>query len=161
MTIVPNNIKLLALDVDGVMTDGSVTYTSDGSELKTFNIKDGVGIKRVQELGVTVAIITGRESAMVSRRAKELGISLVVQGREDKGVALAALLDSLAISAGECAYMGDDLPDLSAIEIAGLSACPADAVSQVKAACTVVMETAGGKGCVREFCDFLISARSL
>jgi 3-deoxy-D-manno-octulosonate 8-phosphate phosphatase (KDO 8-P phosphatase) len=157
----PGEIKLLALDVDGVMTDGSVTYNSDGSEQKTFNIKDGVGIKRVQAAGIQVAIITGRESPMVSRRAVELGISLIVQGREDKGVALRALSASLSLSPDECAYMGDDLPDLSAMAIASISACPADAVSEVKAASTVVMEAAGGRGCVREFCDFLLEAQSL
>ena len=154
-------IKLLALDVDGVMTDGSVTYSSDGSEHKTFNIKDGVGIKRIQAAGIQVAIITGRESAMVSRRAAELGISLIVQGREDKGVALRELTSSLSLSTDQCAYMGDDLPDLSAIAIASISACPADAVSEVKAASTVVMEASGGRGCVREFCDFLLDAQSL
>lgn len=157
----PKKIKLLALDVDGVMTDGSVTYSSDGSEHKTFNIKDGVGIKRVQAAGIEVAIITGRESAMVSRRAAELGISHIIQGREDKGIALRELSASLDLSADECAYMGDDLPDLSAIAIASISACPADAVSEVKAASTVVMEAAGGSGCVREFCDFLLEAQSL
>ena len=157
----PGEIKLLALDVDGVMTDGSVTYNSDGSEQKTFNIKDGVGIKRVQAAGIQVAIITGRESPMVSRRAVELGSSLVVQGREDKGVALRELSASLSLSPDECAYMGDDLPDLAAMAIASISACPADAVSEVKAASTVVMEAAGGRGCVREFCDFLLEAQSL
>ena len=157
----PGEIKLLALDVDGVMTDGSATYNSDGSEQKTFNIKDGVGIKRVQAAGIQVAIITGRESPMVSRRAVELGISLIVQGREDKGVALRELSASLSLSPDECAYMGDDLPDLSAMAIASISACPADAVSEVKAASTVVMEAAGGRGCVREFCDFLLEAQSL
>ena len=139
----PREIKLLALDVDGVMTDGSVTYNSDGSEQKTFNIKDGVGIKRVQAAGIQV------------------GISLIVQGREDKGVALRELSASLSLSPDECAYMGDDLPDLSAMAIASISACPADAVSEVKAASTVVMEAAGGRGCVREFCDFLLEAQSL
>ena len=157
----PREIKLLALDVDGVMTGGSVTYNSDGSEQKTFNIKDGVGIKRIQAAGIQVAIITGRESPMVNRRAAELDISLIIQGREDKGVALRELSASLSVSPDECAYMGDDLPDLSAMAIASISACPADAVSEVKAASTVVMEAAGGRGCVREFCDFLLEAQSL
>jgi 3-deoxy-D-manno-octulosonate 8-phosphate phosphatase (KDO 8-P phosphatase) len=157
----PTKIKLLALDVDGVMTDGSVTYSSNGSEYKTFNIKDGVGIKRIQAAGIQVAIITGRESVMVSRRAAELGISLIIQGREDKGAALSELSASLSLSADECAYMGDDIPDLSAIAFASISACPADAVTEVKAASTVVMEAAGGRGCVREFCDFLLDAQSI
>jgi 3-deoxy-D-manno-octulosonate 8-phosphate phosphatase (KDO 8-P phosphatase) len=157
----PKKIKLLVLDVDGVMTDGAVTYSSDGSEYKTFNIKDGVGIKRIQAAGIQVAIITGRQSAMVSRRAEELGISLIVQGREDKGIALRELLTLLSLTTDECAYMGDDIPDLSAITIASISACPADAVSEVKAASTVVMEAAGGRGCVREFCDFLLGVQSL
>ena len=90
-------IKLLVLDVDGVMTDGKVTYTSDGQELKSFNIKDGVGIKRVQKAGIQTAIITGRVSPMVARRATELGIHHVIQGREDKLIALKELLRSVAI----------------------------------------------------------------
>ena len=113
------------------MTDGKVTYTSDGQELKSFNIKDGVGIKRVQQAGIQTAIITGRVSPMVARRATELGIHHVIQGREDKLTALKELLRSVAIELHEVAYMGDDLPDVDAIAKTGLGACPKNAVSAV------------------------------
>ena len=111
------DIQLLALDVDGVLTDGSVLYgASDQDEIKSFNIKDGLGIKLLQQSGIEVAIITGRTSAAVARRAAELNIATVVQGREDKGVALQALLDERALPAFRVAYMGDDLQDLSALK---------------------------------------------
>ena len=121
------DIKLLVMDVDGVMTNGQVTYSSEGHELKSFNIKDGVGIKRVQAAGIDTAIITGRVSAMVERRATELQIGHLIQGREDKLTALIKLLDTLEIDISRVAYIGDDLPDLDAIKAAGLGACPADA----------------------------------
>jgi len=109
-------IQLLALDVDGVMTDGRIQYSSDEQESKTFHIKDGLGIKLLQKAGVEIAIITGRKSAMVTRRAKELGITTVVQGREDKQKALSALALERHLEAHQIAYMGDDLPDLAAIQ---------------------------------------------
>ena len=149
-------IKLLVLDVDGVMTDGKVTYTSDGQELKSFNIKDGVGIKRVQQAGIQTAIITGRVSPMVARRATELGIHHVIQGREDKLTALKELLRSVAIELHEVAYIGDDLPDVDAIAKTGLCACPKNAVSAVVSEADWVASHNGGEGCVREFCDYLL-----
>ena len=125
-----SNIRLVALDVDGVMTDGRVTYTSDGQEIKSFNIKDGVGIKRLREAGIKTAIITGRSSPMVTRRATELGIDHVIQGREDKLHALKELLREIGGTLADVAYMGDDLPDLAAIAAVGLGACPSDAVAE-------------------------------
>ena len=110
------DIRLLVMDVDGVMTDGKITYTSDGQELKSFNIKDGLGIKRAQASGIETAIITGRTSPMVERRARELGIAHLVQGREDKLAALSDLVDQMNLSLDQVAYIGDDLPDLTAIE---------------------------------------------
>lgn len=150
-------IKLLVMDVDGVMTDGKVSYTSDGLEIKSFNIKDGVGIKRVQKAGLQVAIITGRISPMVTRRADELGINHVIQGREDKLVALEELVNSLRLDLSNVAYMGDDLPDLTAIAAAGLGACPADAVPEIKQVSDWIASIAGGEGCVRELCDYLLA----
>lgn len=149
-------IKLLVLDVDGVMSDGKVTYTSDGMELKSFNIKDGVGIKRVQQSEIQTAIITGRVSPMVARRATELGIHHLIQGREDKLAALEELLVSLEIDLQNVAYMGDDLPDIDAIISAGLGACPADAASAVLEKANWIASLNGGEGCVREFCDYLL-----
>jgi 3-deoxy-D-manno-octulosonate 8-phosphate phosphatase (KDO 8-P phosphatase) len=151
------DIRLLVMDVDGVMTDGKVTYTSDGQELKSFNIKDGVGIKRVQASGIETAIITGRTSPMVERRALELGITHLIQGREDKLTALSVLLSEVNLAPNQVAYIGDDLPDLTAIEAVKLGACPADAANEVQSKANWVSTRAGGDGCVRELCDLLVS----
>jgi 3-deoxy-D-manno-octulosonate 8-phosphate phosphatase (KDO 8-P phosphatase) len=153
-------IRLLVMDVDGVMTDGKIIYTSDGQEIKSFNIKDGLGIKRAQASGIETAIITGRTSPMVERRALELGIAHLVQGREDKLAALSDLLDQTNLSLDQVAYIGDDLPDLTAIESVKLGACPADAADEVKSRANWVSTRAGGDGCVRELCDLLMSHKS-
>ena len=153
-------IRLLVMDVDGVMTDGKIIYTSDGQEIKSFNIKDGLGIKRAQASGIETAIITGRTSPMVERRALELGIAHLVQGREDKLAALSDLLDQINLSLDQVAYIGDDLPDLTAIESVKLGACPADAATEVKSRANWVSTRAGGNGCVRELCDLLVSHKS-
>ena len=153
-------IRLLVMDVDGVMTDGKIIYTSDGQEIKSFNIKDGLGIKRAQASGIETAIITGRTSPMVERRALELGIAHLVQGREDKLAALSDLLDQTNLSLDQVAYIGDDLPDLTAIESVKLGACPADAATEVKSRANWVSTRAGGDGCVRELCDLLVSHKS-
>lgn len=153
-------VKLLVLDVDGVMSDGKVTYTSDGAELKSFHIKDGVGIKRMQKAGVQTAIITGRVSPMVERRAAELGIHHLIQGREDKLAALKELLVSLSIELKDVAYMGDDLPDIEAITSAGIGACPADAAVAVLKQADWIASLKGGEGCVREFCDHILDVES-
>ena len=154
------DIRLLVMDVDGVMTDGKITYTSDGQELKSFNIKDGLGIKRAQASGIETAIITGRTSPMVERRARELGIAHLVQGREDKLAALSDLVDQMNLSLDQVAYIGDDLPDLTAIESVRLGACPADAATEVKSKANWVSTRGGGDGCVRELCDLLVSHKS-
>ena len=154
------DICLLVMDVDGVMTDGKITYTNDGQELKSFNIKDGLGIKRAQASGIETAIITGRTSPMVDRRARELGIAHLVQGREDKLAALSDLVDQMNLSLDQVAYIGDDLPDLTAIESVRLGACPADAATEVKSKANWVSTRAGGDGCVRELCDLLVSHKS-
>ena len=154
------DIRLLVMDVDGVMTDGKITYTGDGQELKSFNIKDGLGIKRAQASGIETAIITGRTSPMVERRARELGIAHLVQGREDKLAALSDLVDQMNLSRDQVAYIGDDLPDLTAIESVRLGACPADAATKVKSKANWVSTRAGGDGCVRELCDLLVSHKS-
>ena len=154
------DIRLLVMDVDGVMTDGKITYTSDGQELKSFNIKDGLGIKRAQASGIETAIITGRTSPMVERRARELGIAHLVQGREGKLAALSDLLDQINLSLDQVAYIGDDLPDLTAIDSVKLGACPANAATEVKSRANWVSTRAGGDGCVRELCDLLVSHKS-
>ncbi|NQX87898.1 MAG: HAD-IIIA family hydrolase [Halioglobus sp.] len=152
-------IRLLALDVDGVLTDGRLYFGNNGEELKAFNIKDGLGIKLLQHSGVQVAIITGRQSDIVARRARELGINEVIQGREDKREALMELCHHSAIHLKECAYMGDDLPDLGAVLAAGLGMTVADADAAVRRAADWVAAAAGGCGAVREACEFILSSR--
>jgi 3-deoxy-D-manno-octulosonate 8-phosphate phosphatase (KDO 8-P phosphatase) len=152
-------VQLLALDVDGVMTDGRIYYGNSGEEIKAFNIKDGLGIKLLQQAGVKVAIITGRESAIVARRAKELGIDDVVQGREDKRTALLELCQRHGLDASDCAYMGDDLPDLGAIVAAGLGMTVADACTAVTDAADWSSRYNGGAGAVREACEFILTAK--
>lgn len=154
-------IALLVLDVDGVLTDGSVTYTSSGNETKSFNIKDGLGIKLLQQAGIEVGIITGRVSVMVERRAQELGITKLIQGREDKGVALRAVAVEMELSLQQIAYMGDDLPDISALSIAGFAIAPSDAHSEVLKLADWQTQLGGGKGAVREVCDFILDSRGL
>ena len=147
------NLQLLALDVDGVFSDGRLYYTDQGEEFKSFNIRDGLGIKLLQRAGITVAIITGRTSAMVTRRAAELGIAHVVQGREDKLEALLDLCGNLKIDLSNVAYMGDDLPDRKAIMAVGLGATVADAASDVAAIADWQSRLPGGQGAVRELAE--------
>lgn len=153
------DLRLLALDVDGVLTDGRIYYGNQGEELKAFDIKDGLGIKLLQRAGVSVAIITGRRSEIVLRRARELGIEDVIQGREDKRQALEELCRQRAIDLVHCGYMGDDLPDLGAIRCAGLGMTTADACEAVLAAADWRSRRNGGHGAVREACEFILEAR--
>ena len=155
------DIRLLVMDVDGVMTDGKVTYTSNGQELKSFNIKDGLGIKRVNAAGIETAIISARTSPMVERRVLELSITHLIQGREDKLTALSDLLNQINLSLDQVAYIGDDLTDLTAIESVKLGACPADAAIEVRSKADWVSTRAGGDGCVRELCDLLVGRKLL
>ncbi len=153
------SVRMLALDVDGVLTDGRIYYGNQGEELKAFNIKDGLGIKLLQDAGVKVAIITGRQSEIVARRARELGIEDVVQGREDKLTALKELCAAQGLALTDCAYMGDDLPDLGAINACGLGLTVADATRAVANAAAWQSSMAGGAGAVREACEFILDAR--
>lgn len=154
-----SKVALAAFDVDGVMTDGKITYTSTGEETKSFDIRDGLAIKLLSKAGIKVAIITGRHSPMVKQRALDLGINDVIQGREDKLVALRELADQHGLSLDAIAYMGDDLPDLSAVSFAGLGACPANAADDVKSAANWVASSHGGNGAVREFVEALLTAQ--
>ena len=152
-------IRLLALDVDGVLTDGRIHYDSAGHETKSFSILDGLGLKLVRRAGIRVAVITARRSPMVDRRVQELGIDLCLQGREDKLEALRELLVAEGIALDEVAYMGDDLPDLRAILAVGLGMCPANASSEVAARASWRSLARGGDGAVREACEMLLRAR--
>ena len=152
-------VKLLVLDVDGVLSDGRLYYGNDGEELKSFYTPDGVGIKLLQRAGIAVAIITGRRSEIVARRALELGIEHYVQGRDDKLVALRELLDTLGLDLAATAYMGDDLPDLPAIEHCGLGMTVAGADEYVAAHADWRSQQPGGRGAVREACEFILRAQ--
>ena len=153
------NVKLLVLDVDGVLTDGCLWYGNSGEELKAFNIQDGLGIKLLQRAGIDVAIITGRTSQLVTRRGTELGIKHIVQGREDKLVALRAVADELNLALEEIAYIGDDLPDLSAIAAVGLGIAVANAMPYVAQHAAYKTTRSGGDGAVREICDLILQAQ--
>lgn len=150
---------MLALDVDGILTDGRITYDSQGNELKSFNIKDGLGIKLAQSIGIQIAIITGRVSPMVARRCEELGIESIIQGREDKGTALAELSSQSGVPFRQIAYAGDDLPDLRALNAAAVGITVADAHPEVLAVADWVTPLKGGEGAVRQICDALLQSQ--
>lgn len=151
--------NMLVLDVDGVLSDGRLTFDNAGMEIKSFNVKDGLGIKLLQKISVQVAIITGRTSHIVEHRAKSLGITEIIQGREDKGSALMGLCKSLNLPLAHCAYMGDDWPDLSAMQQVGLAVAPANAHPEVLARVDFITHAAGGDGAVRELCDVILTAK--
>ncbi len=153
------NIKLLLLDVDGVLTDGKLYYGNSGEELKAFNIQDGLGIKLLQQGGIQVGIITGRVSTLLQRRADELGINPVIQGREDKLTALRELLESQNLGLHQIAFMGDDLPDLSAINLVGLGITVANACSTLAAKADWQTLRSGGDGAVREAAEMILKAQ--
>ncbi len=152
-------IKLVAFDIDGIMTDGRLYFTSLGDEIKAFNVKDGLGLKLLRDSGVEVAIITGRTSEQVNRRARDLKIGKLIQGREDKKIALQELMQQEGLSVDQVAYMGDDLPDLPAIRLAGLGVTVSDALPIVRQHADLITEAKGGDGAVREFCDWLMLAQ--
>ncbi len=152
-------IQLLVLDVDGVLSDGHLHYGNGGEESKAFYTPDGLGIKMLQRGGIAVAIITGRSSAIVSRRAQELGIVHLIQGRDDKLVALQELIRELDLELSAVAYMGDDLPDLSAIRAAGLGMTVADGDDYVASHADWRSQRVGGRGAVREACEFILQAQ--
>ena len=152
-------IRLLACDVDGVLTDGRLRYGADGELDKTFDVRDGHGLRRLLDAGVEVAWITARGGPAVELRARELGVRHVRTGRRDKGTALAELAAALAIEPAAIAYVGDDLIDLPALRAAGLAIAPADAQPEVRAQAAWVTRAAGGRGAVREVCDAILAAR--
>jgi 3-deoxy-D-manno-octulosonate 8-phosphate phosphatase (KDO 8-P phosphatase) len=154
-------VRLLVLDVDGVLTDGRLYYGARGESLKVFNVKDGHGIKQVAAAGITVAIISGRKSPIVTRRARELGIRHVAQGVTDKLAALHKLVKSQSVALEHCACVGDDTPDAPMLNAAGLAIAVADAHADARAVADLLTTRAGGQGAVREVCDWLIEARRL
>ncbi|QJR13285.1 KdsC family phosphatase [Usitatibacter palustris] len=152
-------IRLAIFDVDGVLTDGSLWFGPDGEALKVFNILDGHGLKMLAEEGIATAILSGRSSPAVTKRAAELGIAHVIQGATDKRVEFDRLRAKLGVEEAQCAFVGDDLPDLPVMQRCGLAVAVANAVELVKAAAHYVTDAPGGRGAVREFSDLVLAAR--
>jgi len=155
------SIELIVLDVDGTMTDSRITYSENGDEIKSFNVKDGLAIASWRRLGKQVAIITGRSSQIVARRAKELRIEHFYQGVHNKREVLESLLDKLDISMENVAAIGDDLNDLSMLKAAAVSFVPRDASAYVDKIADVILTKKGGDGAVREMIEYLIKNEGL
>ena len=153
-------VKLVLLDVDGVLTDGRLYYGNTGEELKAFDIQDGLGIKLLQNAGIKVGIITGRSSVLVERRAKELGIDYLIQGREDKLTALNELLEKITFDHEDIAFVGDDLPDLAIIRRVGVGITPANGNHLIASQALWQTKKSGGNGAVREVAELILSAQS-
>lgn len=154
-------IEMLILDVDGCMTDGSIIYTAHGDEIKAFNVKDGLAIVTWHKLGKLSAIITGRRSAIVERRAKELGIKHFHQGVDDKKAVLEGILQKEGLTFDQVAVIGDDLNDFHMLQKARRSFTPADAPSLIRESVQTVLSRKGGDACVREMIDILIDEEGL
>lgn len=152
-------IRLLALDVDGVLTDGTIYIAADGECFKGFNAKDGMGISCALRNGLDVAIITGRKSEIIHRRAEELGITTIIEGAKDKREALRSLRRLRGLSVEEVAYVGDDLNDLPAFAESGLTFAPDDAAEDVYDAADIGLDNPGGRGAVREAIEYILAAQ--
>lgn len=150
------NIKLIALDVDGTLTDGKIYYDSIGNEMKAFDAKDGMVISQAINSGIVIAIITGRKSSIVERRAKELGVKHIYQGIHSKVEALECILNQLDITSNEVMYIGDDINDLKIMSKVRYAACPRNAVKEVRDISDIISEKDGGNGAVREIVEIVL-----
>lgn len=155
------DIRLLVLDVDGVLTDGRLYFSAQGEELKCFHVRDGHGVVQALRAGLQVAVISGRQSRAVERRMSELGVTWIRQGVEDKLAALRELLDILGLGPQAVAAMGDDAPDLPVFEAVRLAIAVADAHSSVKSHAHFITQAPGGQGAVREACDLILESQRL
>lgn len=154
-------IKLLAMDVDGTLTDGRVYYSKNGEELKAFSIRDGLGIEILQKNGVSTCIITSEASQIISSRATRLKIKHVILGSKNKKRDLLNLAEEIGIIIDEIAFIGDDLNDISAIEIVGFSACPSNSIKYVKEKVDYICKSEGGNGAVREVVELILEAKGV
>ncbi len=152
-------LRLMAFDVDGVLTDGALYLTDGGEEMKRFHTLDGLGLKLLAGAGIELALITGRNSRVVANRAAELGISRLFQGADDKLAVLESLRAELGLALDACGYMGDDLPDLPVLVRCGFAATVPDAPEAVRARAHYVSRRPGGGGAVREVCEVILAAR--
>jgi len=153
------SIKLLLLDVDGVLTTGQVVYSDSGEEIKAFSVKDGLGLRLAMDNGIQVGIVTGRSSGALAHRCRNLGIDLVFDNVSDKAARLPDITSQTGIPAEQMAFIGDDLPDIPLMRRVGLAVAVADAVPEVLAAANMVTAAKGGCGAVRETCEKLLKAR--
>jgi 3-deoxy-D-manno-octulosonate 8-phosphate phosphatase (KDO 8-P phosphatase) len=153
------DVQLVAFDVDGVFTDGRFYLSDAGIESKTFNTQDGFGVRQLLDAGISVAVISGRQSEAVARRMQELGVPHVIQGCKDKVAALNAICSEIGLAPRQCAYVGDDIPDLPLLKHVGVSVAVANAVETVRAQCDYLTQARGGSGAVREICDLLLAIR--
>lgn len=156
----PSEIRLIVTDIDGVWTDGRIIYTSGGDEIKEFNVRDGLGVKLAQRAGIEVAIVTSREFEPLARRARELGIVRVHQSVEKKLNVVRAIAEEMNIEMEQIVYIGDDLPDLAVMKAVGISAAPADAAPEIRSVATWRLDSAGGRGAVRELVERLLFERN-
>lgn len=154
-----NGINLIFLDVDGTMTDGQIYYDSFGNEMKSFNVKDGMAISQATSLGIEFAIVTGRKSEIVSKRAKELGINLVYQGIKNKKDIVKMVMYEKKKDSKEVLFIGDDINDLDSMMYSGYSACPLDACEEVKNVANIVSNYDGGKGAIREIVENVLKQK--
>lgn len=151
-----SKIKAVVFDVDGVLTDGSLTFDENGTEYKTFNAKDGQGIVMLNHAGFVTAIITARKNGTVRHRFENLGMTKLYEGQKNKILALESFIKEFNLKAEEIAYMGDDLPDICVLKTVGLACAPADAVEEVLDVAEFISQKNGGKGAVREMCNFIL-----
>lgn len=161
MTSSLKQIKLLVLDVDGVLTDGRIIYTDSGEQIKQFLSRDGLGLRLLMDNGIQVGIITGRRSGALTHRCRNLGITLVFDGISNKADALDQMAQQTGIHPSAIAFMGDDLIDLPAMARAGIAIAVADAANEVKARADIVTKAVGGQGAVREICEAILKAAGL
>lgn len=152
-------VKLLLLDVDGVLTDGSISYTDEGSEIKTFNVRDGFGMNLLRKAGVEIGLITARSSNALKRRVQDLKLTHVYQGKRKKVEVFEQIIDELGLAPQQVAYMGDDWLDLALLKRVGFSATVADGDAEVKDVVDYVSRRPGGRGAVREVCELIIDAK--
>lgn len=158
---IAKDVKLLIVDVDGVLTDGRIILDNEGNEIKAFHVRDGHGIKMLVKAGVPVSIITGRYSKVVERRAQELGITEVYQRCHIKTVALEHIIGKYGLTGREVAYMGDDIVDIPVFRRVGMPIAVSDAADEARNAAAMVTKNGGGRGAVREVCDLLLKAKGL
>lgn len=154
-------IDLLLLDVDGVLTDGSINYDNNGNEIKNFSVKDGLGIRMLKDSGIEVGIITGRSSEALLHRCRNLNIEHVFDGIKDKTIALKQILKNFDLKSENAVFVGDDLPDIPVMKRVGVSFAVNDAHNEVKKIADIVTDNKGGKGAVREICEMILDSKNL